>query len=137
MAETHEGGCHCRAVRYRVVGNPFRAVVCHCTSCQRRTGSALGTSAYFPETDVEITQGALKTYEYRSDETNRWVKTEFCPICGTTVTWTAEARPGARGIAGGTFDDPNWLNFPLHVWTRSAQHWVAFPADVELVETTK
>jgi hypothetical protein len=93
-------------------------------------------SAYFDEKNVEIISGVLKTYEYRSDESHRWIKTEFCPTCGTTVTWTAEAFPGARGIAGGTFDDPNWLKLKSHVWTRSAQRWVVFPADVERIETT-
>jgi len=85
---------------------------------------------------VEILKGSLKTYEYRSDESGRWVKTEFCPTCGATVTWTAERFPGARAIAGGTLDDPNWLKLARHIWTRSAQHWMVFPADVELVETT-
>ena len=32
---------------------------------------------------------------------------EFCLNCGGTVTWTAEALPGLRAIAGGSFDDPN------------------------------
>ena len=134
MADIHEGGCHCGAVRYRVLSTPMLTGVCHCTSCQRRTGSAFGISAYFAEHDVEITRGVLKTYEYRSDESQRWAKTEFCPTCGTTVTWTAEALPGARAIAGGTFDDPNWLKLEKHGWTRSAQHWVVFPTDVELFE---
>src|SRR2546422_6792471 len=44
MADTHEGGCLCGTVRYRVVGNPNPTLtgVCHCTLCQRRTGSAFG-----------------------------------------------------------------------------------------------
>ena len=137
MAETHEGGCLCGTVRYRVVGNPNLAGVCHCRFCQRRTGSAFGVSAYFDEAAVQITSGVLKTYEYRSDESNRWLKAEFCPTCGTTVTWTAEVYPGARGIAGGTFDDPSWIKPQFHAWTRSAQRWVVFPPDVETFETTR
>jgi hypothetical protein len=136
MAEIHEGGCLCGSVRYRIVGNPIIAGVCHCTLCKRRTGSAFGMSAYFDEAAVEITRGGLKTYEYRSDESNRWVKTEFCPTCGTTVTWTGEPIPGRRGIAVGTFDDPNWIKPQRHAWTRSALRWVVFPADVEVFETT-
>jgi hypothetical protein len=77
----------------------------------------------------------LNSYEYRSDASQRWLKTEFCSTCGTTVTWTAELLPGTRVLAGGTFDDPNWFHIACHIWTRSAQHWVVFPADVELVET--
>ncbi len=136
MADIHEGGCYCSAVRYRVLSTPMFAGVCHCTSCQRLSGSAFMIPAYFAEQDVEITRGVLKTYEFRSDESHRWVKTEFCPTCGTLVTWTAEVAPGGRGIAGGTFDDPNWLKLEKHGWTRSAQHWVVFPADVELFETS-
>ncbi len=35
MPDVHEGGCLCGAIRYRVMGNPQRASVCHCTDCQR------------------------------------------------------------------------------------------------------
>jgi hypothetical protein len=72
MAEIHEDGCLCGAVRYRVKKDPVRASICHCRNCQRRTGSAFGIGAYFKEADVEI-RGELKTYEYRSDETQRWL----------------------------------------------------------------
>ena len=134
MAEIHEGGCLCGAVRYRVTGNPNVVWVCHCNFCKRRTGSAFGISAYFDEAAVQI-RGELKAYQYRSDESNRWLKTEFCPTCGTTVTATIEALPGARCIYGGTFDEPDWIKPNAHAWTRSALHWMAFPPDVELVNT--
>src|ERR671925_550086 len=133
MQETHEGGCLGGAVGYRVMNPPVRTAVCHCRSCQRRTGSAFGIGAYFRETDVEL-GGALKTYEYRSDESERWLKTQFCPNCGTTVTWTAEALPGLRAIAGGSFDEPNWLKIERHSWTRSKHHWVVCPSDVAIFE---
>ena len=136
MAQTHEGGCLCGAVRYRVAGDPKIAGVCHCTFCKRRTGSAFGLSAYFDEVAVQITSDVLKKYEYRSDESNRWVKMEFCPTCGSTVTWTGEFLPGVRGIAVGTFDDPNWVKPKVHGWTRSALHWTVFPPDVEIFKTT-
>jgi hypothetical protein len=135
MAEMHEGGCLCEAVRYRVTGEPDGAWVCHCTLCKKRTGSALGTAAYFDESAVQIKSAVLKTYEYRSDESNRWLKLEFCSNCGTTVSWTAELFPSSRGIAVGTFDDPNWITPRVHFWTRSAMHWMAFPAAVGLFET--
>jgi hypothetical protein len=135
MAEMHEGGCLCGAVRYRVTGEPDLAGVCHCTLCKKRYGSVLGVSAYFDESAVQIKSSALKTYEDRSDESNRWLKLEFCPTCGTTVSWTMELFPGARGIAVGTFDNPNWIAPRVHFWTRSAMHWMAFPADVAVFET--
>jgi len=135
MAEIHEGGCLCGTVRYRVIGGPNLTAVCHCTRCKRMTGSAFSMPAYFDEAAVKITSGVLKTYECHSDETTRWLKLEFCPNCGTTVTWTAEGSPRARGIAVGTFDDPNWIKPSAHIWTRSALHWMAFPGEVTAFET--
>jgi hypothetical protein len=47
-----------------------------------------------------------------------------------------EWSPRSRAIAVGTFDDPNWIKPAAHIWTRSALHWMAFPADVQVIETT-
>ncbi len=131
MGTRHEGGCACAAVRYRVRGEPLRASVCHCAFCQRRTGSAFGMGVYFKQEDVEILRGVLRVYEHRSDESRRWLRMEFCPNCGTTVSWTLEMLPGARAIAGGTFDDPRWFAVKRHSWLRSAQPWVVVPHEVE------
>jgi hypothetical protein len=135
MADLHEGGCLCGTIRYRVVGEPNLAGACHCARCKRMTGSAFSTYAYFDGAAVQMMRGVLTTYECRSDETNRWLKIEFCPTCGTTVTWTAEWSPLARAIAVGTFDDPNWIKPATHLWARSALHWMVFPADVQVAET--
>lgn len=129
----HEGGCLCGAVRYRVKAEPVRASICHCRNCQRRTGSAFGIGAYFKQADVEFL-GDLKSFEYRSDESGRWLRTEFCPNCGTTLSWTAEALAGLRAIAGGSFDDPNWLKIDRHGWTRSKQKWFVCPPDALVFE---
>ena len=127
---SQEGGCLCGAVRYRVKAEPVRSSACHCRNCQLRTGSAFGVGAYFRDEDVEFLRGERKTYEYRSDESGRWLRTEFCTSCGGTVTWTAEALPGLRAIAGGSFDDPQWFRIERHSWLRSAHRWFTPPSGV-------
>jgi hypothetical protein len=129
-----EGGCACGAVRYRVKGPPQRTAVCHCRFCQRRTGSAFGVNVYFKKEDFELTRGAPASCEHRSDESGRWLRMEFCPKCGTTLTWTLEVSPGLRGIAARTFDDTSWLAIERHGWTRSKQHWVEIPPGVAAFE---
>lgn len=127
MTTVHEGGCACGSVRYRVQGNPVICQICHCTFCQRRSGSAFATVAYFDERNVTFVQGELKQYQHHSDESGRWLRTEFCPTCATTVTHTVEVRPGLRAIAMGTLDDPEWLNIQRHIWVRSKRAWVPIP----------
>ena len=121
-------------MRYRVQGEPVRSSVCSCTFCQRRTGSAFGFGAYFPEAQVEILQGRLNMYEHRSDETGRWLRVEFCPTCGTQVTWTVEALPGMRAIGIGTLDDPKSVKVTRFGWFRSAHPWIVAPPGTEVYE---
>lgn len=137
MSDVHEGGCLCGAVRFTTRGAPMSVSVCHCTYCQRRTGSGFSIPVYFSDDQIKFNGGKLATYEHVSDESGRWLRSEFCPVCGTTVAWTSQRRPGAHGISGGTYDDPNWLHVERHVWTRSRQKAVAIPEGVEQYETAK
>jgi len=77
------GGCLCGRVRYTVTGEPTSAYLCHCSDCQRFTGSAFLTGMAFPASSVSA-QGELKTYSNTS-EAGRQVRRLFCPNCGSGV----------------------------------------------------
>lgn len=128
------GGCQCGAVRFRTTDIPKRVIACHCTTCKQRTGAAYGIGVYLADEDVEFTQGTLKSFEFRSDESNRWLRHEFCENCGSTVSWTLEFRPGLRGMAGGAYDDPDWFTINAHIWTQSARGDMCYPDDMEVHE---
>ena len=66
MSDVHEGGCVCGSVRYRTIGAPMLATVCHCTFCQKRTGSAFSEPVIFRMEQVEFSGGALTMYEHLS-----------------------------------------------------------------------
>lgn len=120
------GGCLCGAVRYRVASGPSRTVVCHCTFCQRATGSAFAVWPTFFENQVEI-EGKLETYETRSDESGRWIRLHFCPRCGATIASHWQEDRGEIAFLGGTLDDTKGIRVDYHVWTRSRQHWFELP----------
>ncbi len=75
-------------------------------------------------------QGEVVEREHRSDVSGRWLRMCFCPACGTTVSHTAEVRPGIRTIAGGSFDEPGWFSIDRHIWVQSKQPWVVIPDGV-------
>lgn len=134
MTEIHNGGCACGAVRYRVTGKPAVGLVCHCRFCQRRLSSAFAVIAYFDAQAVEFTHGEPAEIEHRSDVSGRWLRMKFCSTCGTTVSHTAEVRPGMRAIAAGTFDEPDWFEIDRHIWVRSKRPWVVIPPGVATYE---
>jgi len=134
MTDIHEGGCFCGAVRYRTTGAPKRVSVCSCEWCRKRTGSALGVSVYFEQENVEFTKGVLKPFGLVSDA-GRWIESEFCATCGTTVSWTLEFLPGFRGIAGGTFDAPTfWYDLERYVFARTKPDWLVIPEGIDVCQ---
>ncbi len=130
----HTGGCQCGAVRYVATGEPVRAMACHCTTCKLRTGAPYGIGVYYNDAAVEFLSGELGVYEYKSDESGRWIRNEFCVACGSAVTWTLEMRPGLRAIAGGSFDDPDWYKLEAHIWARSARSDMCYPEGMRVCE---
>jgi hypothetical protein len=129
-APVHEGGCLCGAVRYRVSGEPARTMVCHCTFCQRFTGSSFYAESIFAEEQVRIHGPAPSVYAHRSDGSGKLVYLHSCPRCSTTFSLTFERSPTFRAISRGTFDDPNWVDVQAHIFTRSAQAGTVLPAGV-------
>lgn len=125
--DVHEGSCVCGGVRYRTTGAPKRVSACACRWCQRRTGSAIGISVYFDQADVRFKNGTLRTYRLVSDA-GRWIESQFCDTCGTTVGWTLEFLPDDQGLAGGTFDPPTfWYEIERFVFARSKPDWLTIP----------
>jgi hypothetical protein len=138
MASTHGGGCVCGAVRFVTNGEPLRVTVCHCTWCQRRTGSGFAVEPVFNADQVQVSGGPISRYRHVSDESGRWLEQEFCTKCGTTVGLTLEWRPGVRLIDAGTFDDPSWISADRHqfryIFLRSAQKWSNVPPGADQYE---
>ena len=138
MTEARQGGCVCGVVRYQVRGDPM-LTVCHCTWCQRRTGSAFGVGAVFKAEDVNLAGETLNAYRHNSDESGRWLDQQFCTRCGTNVGFILEAAPGIQAISAGTFDDPSWIRPDRskfrYVYLRSARNWSTVPEGAECFQT--
>ena len=48
-----EGGCACKAVRFRLESAPLIVNCCHCRWCQRETGSAFAVNATMYGADLK------------------------------------------------------------------------------------
>lgn len=130
MMDQLEGGCLCGRVRFRTTEAPMRTFACHCTFCQKVTGSSYFAESMYAKDAVLFNDGALSTYEHISDVSHQKVFVHFCPRCGTTVSLTFGRWPDLRGISRGCLDDPNAVTPTSHIWTRSAQTGTALPQDV-------
>lgn len=131
---SHDGGCLCGAVRYRVTSPPLRVTYCHCRFCQRATGSAYLVEPVFDKAAFSVTRGEPSVYDHVSEGSGKQVHIHFCARCGTKLWLGFERFPDVAGIYGGTFDDPNWFerNAPTtkHIFLGVAQTGTVIPAGV-------
>lgn len=133
MSNAREGGCQCGAVRYRLEGEPIALAVCHCTECQRQSGSAFGMSLIVPANALTLLAAKPRIFS-RSSEAGRTVDCAFCADCGTRIYHRPARRPTTTNLKPGTLDDTSWLTPEIHVWTKSKQPWVSIPEGVRSVE---
>src|SRR6185436_11360603 len=109
--------CQCGRLRAITSGEPIRVSVCHCMACQQRTGSVFSCNCYFRKASVRI-EGEAKLYA-RSAESGREVRHYFCPTCGSTVYWDADASAEVYGLAVGAFHVSEFPQPAFSVWEQS------------------
>jgi len=131
MSASLTGGCLCSRVRFLATQRPQRTLACHCTFCQRLTGTAYYIESIFAFDAVTFEGGEIKTYEHVSDTSGKKVFAHFCAHCGTTLGLTFERWSDIRAVSRSCLDTPNEVPIDAHIWTRSAQAGVVFPAGVD------
>jgi hypothetical protein len=121
-----EGGCTCRAVRYRMAAVPMIVHCCHCRWCQRETGSAFVINAVV-ETDSLAVTGETELVDTPS-QSGKGQKIARCPQCRVAL-WShyPQAGPKLAFVRVGTLDDPDAVPPDVHIYAASKQPWVRLP----------
>jgi hypothetical protein len=122
------GACQCRAVGYEIRAAPLVVYACHCTECQRQSGSAFSLSLIAARESVIVTRGGAARWR-RQHESGRVIQCVLCGDCGARLFHEPEANPKVTVVKPGTLDDTRWLHPVGHIWTRSAQPWFPLPPD--------
>ncbi len=132
--ESFEGGCTCRAVRYRMVSRPLFVHCCHCRWCQRETGSSFALNAMIEADRVTLLAGAPEVVITPSNS-GKGQKITRCPTCRVAL-WSNYAGSGDkfRFVRVGTLDEPDRLPPDVHIFTASKQPWVVLPKGTPAVE---
>ncbi|GIX23850.1 MAG: hypothetical protein KatS3mg122_1081 [Caldimonas sp.] len=128
-----EGGCDCRAVRYRMESAPLYVHCCHCRWCQRESGSAFALNALI-EADRVANLGEPPEQVNTPSQSGAGQLIARCPKCKVAV-WShyAGAGPVVKFVRVGTLDNPDLLPPDIHIFTASKQPWVVLPAGVPSV----
>ena len=124
---TYEGGCTCRRIRYRMTGAPLFVHCCHCTWCQRETGTAFALNAMIEADRVERLAQAPEIVDTPS-ASGKGQRIARCPHCRVAV-WSHYAGAGdaVAFVRVGTLDEPARLPPDIHIFTSTRLPWVVLP----------
>jgi len=123
----YEGGCTCRAVRYRMTSRPLVVHCCHCRWCQRETGTAFALNALIESDRVELLAGEVDVVDTPS-ASGKGQRIARCPHCRVAV-WSNYGDGGdiVRFVRVGTLDEPDRLPPDVHIYTATKHPWVVLP----------
>lgn len=112
------------------MSDPMFVHCCHCTWCQRETGSAFVINALVEADRVVLVKGLPGAVETPS-ASGRGQKITRCPVCWIAL-WSNYAGAGeaVRFVRVGTLDEPGRLPPDIHIFTSSKQPWVVLPDGV-------
>ena len=129
-----EGGCTCRAIRYRMTSRPLFVHCCHCTWCQRESGASFALNAMIEADRVVLLSGDPEVVDTPSNS-GKGQKITRCPTCRIAL-WSNYAGAGEkfRFVRVGTLDEPGRLPPDVHIFTASKQPWVVLPEGIPAVE---
>lgn len=129
-----EGGCTCREVRYRLENQPMFVHCCHCTWCQRETGSAFALNALIESSELKVLKGTTETVDTPS-KSGRGQKIVRCPACRVAL-WSHYAGAGeaVSFVRVGTLDNPGLFPPDIHIYTSTKVPWLQITGGATIVE---
>lgn len=132
LVSQRNASCCCGQLQVTTTGEPVRVSVCHCFACQKRTGSAFGAQARFPDAAVQK-EGRAKEY-VRTADTGNTITFSFCPECGSTVFYQLEKVPGFTVVGLGCFDEPTLPEPSISIYEARRHPWVTLAENCERMD---
>jgi hypothetical protein len=119
------GHCLCGAVRFEIVEPPLSAGYCHCTRCQRRTGTAASAQARVTASALNIVAGEEEIRTWQPDE--GFAKL-FCGTCGSAL-FSHDPEQRHWAVRLGALDPGHGIRPSYRQRVETACEWEPIPDD--------
>ncbi len=121
--QERQGGCLCGRVRYVLKAEPRAVVICHCTHCQKQSGSPFSLNLVMRESDYA--QSGETTVYVDSGDSGQPVYRHFCAGCGSPIFAKISLSPGKVIVKAGTLDRLEGVRPQTEIYADQAVEWLA------------
>jgi len=127
MPTTITGGCLCGGIRFELTTPPTGAGYCHCTRCQRRTGTASSVQAQVDGDALTLLDGAALLTWWRHPDGG--FEKGFCGTCGAHVFSRNPDDHAQLNVRMAAFDDDPGIRPGYRQFVAFAVSWEPIPDD--------
>ena len=113
------GGCRCGQVRFAVTKPPILSGACHCTGCQKMTGSAFSLTVTVPSDGFELVAGEPVIGGLHGPVAHH----HHCLHCLSWVFTRAEGFEWFVNVRATMLDEPGWFEPFTELWTSEGLPW--------------
>jgi len=121
-----QGGCLCGAVRFQITAPFISAGYCHCTHCQRRTGTGSSANGRVPQEGFQLLQGED---QLRAFQPPVGVPKLFCATCGSALFSGQPLSDEQVAVRLGALDRDPGIRPQFRQFVDSAASWEPIPED--------
>ena len=127
------GRCTCGSVAYELLHAPLFVHCCHCTWCQRESGTAFAINVLIESEKLKLAAGEVDWLK-RPSNSGQGQDLAFCWKCGT-ILWShyGAAKDRIAFVRAGTLLDPSKVTPDIHIYTCSKLPWIELPNSVPSV----
>ncbi|MDV5170573.1 GFA family protein [Photobacterium rosenbergii] len=120
MTNKHRGSCLCGEVKYELSGDFQSFFLCHCTRCQKDTGSAHAANLFAKANTLTWLQGEndVRTYQHL----NSMHAKSFCQKCGSALPTIAESIDSVV-VPAGSLDTPISMKPTAKIFVSRCANW--------------
>ena len=118
-----DGHCRCGRVRIRISAPPLLAMACHCTGCQRMTGSAFSLSVAVPTPGFEVVEGETVIGGLHGGSRH-----EHCGYCLSWVFTRIEGMDAFVNVRTTMLENPDAFPPFIETMTSEKLSWATTPA---------
>ncbi|KAK5255897.1 hypothetical protein LTR40_010817 [Exophiala xenobiotica] len=103
---TITGSCLCGSTKYTVTGSPRGTVLCHCSNCQKTTGSTFANNLRVVKSKLTFTSGKdkVKCHKDSNTKSGNELSRYFCGDCGSPLYLTNPQFEGLVILYTGNVD---------------------------------
>lgn len=126
-----KGRCTCGEVSFELKAAPMFVHCCHCTWCQRETGTAFALNALIENANVEVS-GETEVCTLPSASGGGQI-VHRCPTCKVAL-WSHYSNPKIAFVRVGTLDEASKVAPDVHIYTTTKLPWVNIEGGAPIFE---